>query len=193
VVLLGCSSPEVSPRSPELASYLTSVDAAEIQKWKLDEATWRRITVPPYRELHAEYVREFDAAAPALAKQVGTGRFAVRDHFADDPRLTAGQVRARWALPVMAAGKVAMRGDTPIDAVFVDDGGWRVIVGLDRIVTSHVGRIDAACAARIDTPNPSLRCRNVSWQVADAALRNEGERLRHACSLANTLCGISSP
>jgi hypothetical protein len=140
-------------------------------------------------------VREFDAIAPALQTQLGRSRGAIeiRDHFADDPKLTRGQARTRWALPVMAKASVVMIADAPVDAVFIEDGGrWRAIVGLDRVVTAHVERLDPACAARIDGAS-SLRCRNVAWQVADAALRNERERFAHACSLAVTLCGTPSP
>jgi hypothetical protein len=164
-----------------------------MKAWRLDEPAWRRITVDPYRDLYAEYVRELDAAIPKLVMWGGAGRFEARDHFADDPKLTLGQARTRWALPVLAKAKVATIGGLPLDAVFVEDGGrWRAIVGLDHVVTAHVTRFDAACARRIDGDN-SQRCRAVAWQVADAALRTDPARVTRACSLAATLCGTPSP
>lgn len=190
VALVGCGSDAAKPL-PELAQYLSGIEdrAAEIATWRLDEATWRRITVEPYRDRYAEYVREFDTAAPALAAGIG-GTFEIRDHFADDPQLTLGQARTRWALPVLAKAKVTRS----IDAVFVEDGNrWRAIVGLDHVVTRAVSQFDAVCATRIDAPGATKTCRSAAWQVADAALRKDGERVAHACSLAMALCGTPSP
>jgi hypothetical protein len=191
VALVGCGSDAAKPL-PELAQYLSGIEdrAAEIATWRLDEATWRRITVEPYRARYADYVREFDTAAPALAASLGGGPFEVRDHFADDPQLTLGQARTRWALPVLAKAKVTRS----IDAVFVEDGNrWRAIVGLDRVVTRAVSQFDAVCAERIDAPGATKTCRSAAWQVADGALRKDRERVAHACSLAMALCGTPSP
>ena len=176
VALVACSSPQ----------------PLEIQK--LDEAAWREIVVEPYRDLHAEYARAFDAAAPDLRAQLaGPGALAMRPHFAGDPALTPDQARARWALPVMFDSRVATKHGAPVDAVFVRSAGtWHAIVGLDGIVRAHVATFDPACADLVGRSEPAS-CRDIGWELAEAALRNQRERFARVCTLAQSLCDKRSP
>lgn len=200
--MLAACADRTPARSADLPTYLAAVASEgqeartrEVASWRLDEAAWRRIVVDPYRALHADYLRAFDAAAPALVANLvaPVPTISARPHFAGDPQLTTGQVRARWALPVAFASEIAMIGGAPIDAVFVRDGDrWRAIVGLDVVIRARVDRLDPACGALLDIPAPPPRCRDVAWEVADAALRSDRDRFRHACTLATTLCGKPS-
>ncbi|HEU0034267.1 MAG TPA: hypothetical protein VFQ53_26775 [Kofleriaceae bacterium] len=197
IAVAACRRPEPAPDlTGELARIARlELDArrAAVAHWKLDEAAWRRIVVEPYRARYADYARAFDAAAPALAERLHAGTFAARAHFAGDPALTADQARTRWALPVAFAAEVATLDGQPIDAVFVDDHGVRAIVGVDAIVHAAVAARDPACARLLDTPEPAPRCREIQWELADTALREDAARFAHACALATTLCGKPSP
>jgi len=160
-----------------------------IADWKLDRAAWERVTTDPYRAAYADYARAFAVAAPALvARLAHAGTVTVRAHHAEDPRLTRGQARARWAQPIQAASQIADVDGAPIDAVFVRDGGhWRVIVGVDAIIHDRAAALDPACAAVLDAVVPG-RCADAAWVVAEAALRDDRPRFDHACALAANLC-----
>ncbi|HEY5936782.1 MAG TPA: hypothetical protein VIU61_19170 [Kofleriaceae bacterium] len=179
VVACACSSPASSP--------VVSIE-------KLDEPAWRRIVVDPYRDLYPEYVRAFEASAPALRAQLaGTGALAIRSHFAGDPALTADQRVIRWALPVLFDSRIATKAEAPIDAVFVDTGkGWRAIVGLDGIVRARIAALDPTCAPLVGLPEPE-GCREIGWELANAALRTERESFTRVCALARSICGTRSP
>ena len=186
----------------ELAPYLTSLaggDPAvvrrEVASWRLDEPGWRRIVVDPYRAVHADYARAFDAATErVIALLARGGAITVRAQFADDPQLTIGEARTRWALPVAFAAQVATIGGDELDVVFVRDGDrWRAIGGLDAVIRARVEALDPACATRIDVAAGSRRCREVAWEVVEAALRNDTSRFVHACTLTTTPCGKPSP
>jgi len=196
----GCDDRRSEVKPVEIGSleaYLASVARAdeaarqrEIARWQFDEPAWRRTVVEPYRTLHAEYVAAWNAAMPSLvARLAAPGTIETRPHFAGDPRLTPAQARARWALPVGFASQVASQGGVPIDLVFVRDGDrWRAITGLDRIIRSHVAALDTTCASVLDLAAPPPRCRDLAWEIADAALRTDRARFAHACSLAASHC-----
>jgi hypothetical protein len=165
-----------------------------VAQWKLSRAEWDRTVVDPYRSRYTEYVRAFDAAAPALEAQVQQWRarpnapFGQAAHYAGDPALTRGQARARWALPVQYPAKVVTLGIAPLDAVFVNEGGsWRAIVGIDTIVLDATRARDEPCSHYLDALG-SKSCQEVGWEIAEAALRSDPARLAHACSLAATQC-----
>ncbi len=189
----GCHRRAEPPR--DLASVLARATPDDVASWKLTPAAWRRIVVPPYDGYHADYARAFDELAPQLAAELARGgTIATRQHYAGDPVLTVGQARARWALPVLANTEIATRDGRAIDAVFVRDAGhWSAIVGIDRIVDDRVGALDPACKATIDVASPSQRCREIAWEVAEAALRNDRGRFTHACGIARVACGKPTP
>ena len=193
----------VTPGTAEdLAAYLAMIARAdeatrthEIASWIVDEAMWRRAIVEPYRALWPEYVRGFDAEVNGLVARLGhPGEITARRHYAGDPRLTLAQSRLRWAEPVLSSSFVAELGGTPIDTVFVFDGGhWRVLAGLDELMLVHVRARAPACVELLARAGASGRCTEVGWVIADAALRADDVRLAHACQLAATLCGNRSP
>ncbi len=202
----GCHEPPPPPppagTPAELAAYLRTVAGAdeatrarEVASWIVGETTWSRDIVEPYTALHGEYVRAFDAQMPAMiARLAPLGEITARRHFAGDLRLTPAQARMRWAVPVQFPSAVAELGGTPIDAVFLHDGAhWRALLGLDSIMLAHVAALDPACAKRVALAGPPGRCTEVSWLVADAALRAQPARFAHACTLATTLCGNPAP
>jgi hypothetical protein len=176
-----------------LADYLTG--SPDVATWQLDEPAYRRIVVASYRDTYADYAREFAAAAPALAAQLGKGGpVTTRAHFAGDPELTFDQAIARWALPTLYPSQVADVAGAPLDAVFVRDGErWRALVGIGRIVRARVAALDATCAPVFDVATPSKLCADSRWPIAEAALRTDGERLRRACQLAAGVCGKPTP
>jgi hypothetical protein len=151
--------------------------------------------VEPYRDAYPDYVRAFAAAQPRLIARLGKrGTIRERAHYADDPGLTLAEQRTRWALPVMFPSRVAAIDGVDLDAVFVRDGErWLAIAGLDAVIRDRVAAHDPACATLFDVASPSKRCREVTWEVADSALRNQAARLAHACTLAASLCGKPSP
>ena len=178
----------------DLATYLSAIgdgDATrEVASWRLDEVAWRRIVVEPYRALHADYASAFDAAAPELVARLQQhGTIAIHPHFAGQPLLTMGQARARWALPVAFGSQVATIGNAPLDAVFVHTGDrWRVIVGVDVMIRARVAVLDPECAKLLDLPAPRKPCRDIAWEIAEAALRADSARFDHSCTLATKLC-----
>jgi len=191
VVLIGCSKPAPpAPGSPEaLAAYLKTATAQDATGWILDQATWDRTVVPPYRALWPEYKAHFDAAiAPVIAQLPHAG--ATRRHYSGDPRLSHAQTRTRWALPVQYPSVVA----DGLDTVFMWDGaGWRVLAGLDDILMSHVRALDPRCADLLARAGgPQTHCSEVGWFVADTALRGDAG-FAHACQLAAAACGNESP
>lgn len=197
LAIAACQAAPPAPAAPEtLDAYLqrvASLDAdaraREIAGWRLEPAAWARTTTDPYRAAYADYAHQFEAAAPALVAQLAapTG-ITVRRHLAGDPRLTLGQARARWALPIQFPSQVAELAGAPLDAVFVRDGGaWRAIVGIDAIIQARITALDPACAPRLDHVAAGP-CGDASWVVAEAALRADRPRLAHACSLVANLC-----
>lgn len=165
----------------------------EVASWRLDEPAWRRLVVEPYRDVFAEYARAFDEERDRLAGRLAKpGRIETRKHFAGDPLLTTGEAWTRWALPVLADSSVAMIDGEPLDAVFLHDGErWRVIAGLDKVIRARVAALDPSCAPRMEAP--AKQCRDIAWQIADAALRNQRSRFTRACALAASHCGKPAP
>jgi hypothetical protein len=205
-VVLGCRDDAAPPRPTgtpdELVAYLTTIAGAdeatrtrEVSSWIVDANTWSRDIVEPYRALHDEYVKGFDAQVPAMvARFAAPGAVTARRHFAGDRRLTGAQIRMRWTVPVQFPSAVAELAGAPIETVFIYDGGhWRALLGLDQIVLGHVRALDPACAQKLALAGPPGRCTEVGWLVADAALRGHAERFAHACQLATTLCGNPAP
>ena len=145
--------------------------------------------------MYADYAREFDAAAPALAAQLARpGALTTRPHFAGDPQLTFDQAIARWALPTLFPSQVADKGGQPIDAVFVRDGGrWRALVGIGRVVRARAAALDGDCASLFDLATRSKTCGDSRWPIAEAALRTDRERFVRACALARSVCGKPTP
>ena len=207
LVLVACRDAAPPPpahtgSAAELAAYLATVAGAdeatrkrEVASWILDETTWSRDIVEPYRALYNEYVAGFDAQVPAMVAELAPlGAVTARRHFAGDRKLAAAQIRARWAVPVQFPSMVAELAGKPIDTVFIFDGArWRALLGLDQIVMAHVAALDPVCAAKLALAGPPGRCTEVGWLVADAALRLQHERFAHACALAATLCGNPGP
>jgi len=199
----GRAPPLPEPGSPEdLAVYLRTVAGAneatrqrEVATWLVDEATWRRVIVEPYRELYSDYVRGFDAAAaPLVARLAPLGDVTARRHFAGDPRLTRAQGRLRWTVPPLYPSAVAELDAAPIDTVFLWDGThWRALVGLDELVLARALSLDPACGARLALAGPLGRCSEVGAAIADAAVRGDRARFGHLCGLAATLCANASP
>ncbi len=194
--------PERSPPPRTLADTLrtaSTLDAAtcrhEVASWRLDEAAWRRIVVESYRPLYADYAAAFVAAEPELVTALaGAKLVATRPHFAGDPALTPAQARTRWALPVAFASEVATLDGKPLDVVFLRDGDhWRAIAGLDRVIRARVASLDPTCAGVLDLLAPPPRCRDIGWEIAEAALRTDRGRFAHACTLATSLCGKPTP
>jgi hypothetical protein len=177
-----------------------TIEVLSIGSWRLDEPTWRRLVVEPYRDLFPEYDRVFDDEMVRLGRQIAKHkhqqatpmRIETRKHFAGDPLLTTGEAWTRWALPVLADSSVATIDGVPLDAVFIHDGArWRVIAGLDKVVRARVSALDASCAPLMEAP--AKQCRDIAWQIADAALRNQRSRFTRACALAASHCGKPAP
>jgi hypothetical protein len=191
LLLLGCGNRE--PATLDLGLERRLLEAREVGSWRLDEATWRRIVVEPYRDAFADYDRQLATELPRIAQQLERGtRIETRKHFAGDDKLTTGEAWTRWALPVLADSSVATVDGAPLDAVFVHDGErWRVIAGLDRVIRARVTALDASCAPLMETP--TKQCRELAWQIADAALRTQRSRFARSCALAASHCGKPPP
>ena len=157
--------------------------AGRVEALRLAREEWERVVVEPYRALHADYAAAFSISPAQLAAAASR---SMRAHFAGDPQQTSDQAVTRWALPTLARAWVV----DGVDAVFVEErGGWRAIVGLAAIVRARIAARDAACASAFDRIDPAGgRCIETAWVVADAALRDDGARFAHACSLAATAC-----
>lgn len=204
----GCQERTPPNAPPSLAAYLGSLAGAdealrarEVASWKLDRATWARTVVAPYDTVYDDYARRFDAAAPALVVALARpARVTTRAHYAGDPRLTLGQARARWALPVQYPSEVAVlaTGDptsegVSLDVVFVRDGQrWRAITGLDAILRERAHALDPRCARYLDVTGPG-RCAEIGWVIADALLRTDTQRFARACTLAENVCVVNGP
>lgn len=210
LALIACSREPARPPNvaPELAVYLNDLSgrdeparAAAVATWTLSRDEWNRIVVEPYRAVYDDYLRELDAARPALVAQLAHKHaMQTRAHFAGDPLMTRSQAITRWALPTLAPARIAELAGrppappNPIDAVFVDVGGqWRAIVGLDVIVKRRA----ADCASVFDRFDPKGgTCIEAAWGVAEAALRIDHDpsgpsartRFTHACSIATNAC-----
>jgi hypothetical protein len=185
LLLLACGD-----RAP--ATLERVIEARDVASWRFDEATWRRIVVDPYRDVFADYDRQFTAELPRITKRLERGTIVTRKHFAGDDRLTTGEAWTRWALPVLADSEVATIDGAPLDVVFVHDGErWRAITGLDRVIRARVTALDAACAPLMEAP--TKQCRELAWQIADAALRNQRSRFTRSCALAASHCGKPAP
>jgi len=193
-----CREPAPPPPPPRLslADYLGTLagtDQAtrtrEVASWELDLATWDRTVVATYRAVHADYARAFQAATPALVARVASrAAITTRPHHAGDPRLTLGQARARWALPVLYPSEVAELDGVALDVVFVRDGErWRALAGLDAVIHDRTSAIDPACAAHLENAR-SGECNDVGWVIAEAAILGDARRFAHACALASNLC-----
>jgi hypothetical protein len=197
LALVACSSQPAPKPAPELADHLYALSgtaeparAAAVASWALSRDEWNRITVEPYHAVYDDYVRALDAMRPALVALLADKHpVQTRAHFAGDPLMSRGQAITRWALPTLAPARIAELTGTPpvaIDAVFVDVGGrWRAIVGLDEIVKRRA----ADCAAVFDRIDPKGgTCIEAAWSVADAALRDQRQKLTRACSIATNAC-----
>jgi hypothetical protein len=219
--LAACSRAPAPPppgTADDLAAYITRLaagdpDAAarELARWPLDRALWQRTVVEPYRA-------RWDELSPAprlaaIATQLRPGTVTARRHYADDPRLTPGQLWQRWALPPLYPSFVVELGGRPLDTVFLHDGArWRALAGLDDLIDARVRALDPGCAAHLAAATGSAACADAAWAVADAALRagdpgdpaNPGapagttgtahrDHFARTCHLAANLCGKRSP
>jgi hypothetical protein len=204
LVLLACNAPPKPPKpgsADDLAAYLRGVAGAdeatrarEVATWVVPEATWNRTIVPPWRSLYGEYVAGFAAASAATVSSLASlDPVTTRRHYAGDPRLTLGEARLRWALPVQYPSMVADIGGRPLDAVFIYDGRWRALLGLDELVVARVRALDADCAAKVAIAGPLGHCSEIGFVVAAAALRGGGEDLARACRMAAMMCGNPAP
>jgi hypothetical protein len=204
LLIAACNAPPARPKpgsADDLAEYLRGVAGAdeatrqrEVATWVVPEATWNRTIVPPWRSLYAEYVAGFATASPAtIASLASLDPVTTRRHYAGDPRLTLGEARLRWALPVQYPSMVAEIGGRPLDAVFIYDGRWRALLGVDELVLARVRALDADCAAKVAIAGPLGHCSEIGFVVAAAALRGGGEELAHACRMAAMMCGTPAP
>ena len=208
VALVACNAAPPPPPAPgsaeQLAEYLRTVAGTdettrerEVATWILPEATWNKTIVIPWRVLYAEYAAQFTANAKVTITQLASlDPVTTRRHYAGDRRLTLGEARLRWALPVQYPSMVAELGGHPLDAVFVYDVGndhWRALLGLDGLALAHVRALDADCAAKLELAGPLGHCTEIGYVVAAAALRGGGPDLARACRMAATMCGNPAP
>ena len=187
----------------DLAAYVADLaagdpDAAarELAGWPLDRQLWRRTLVEPYRDLWDEVAPE--GRLRALGGALRRGPVTARRHYADDPRLTPGQLWLRWALPTLYPSFVVEIDGRPLDTVFLHDGvRWRALVGLDERIEARVRALDPGCAAHLAAVTASADCASAAWAVANATLRISGEagrdRVARNCRIAANLCGKRSP
>jgi hypothetical protein len=185
LVVVACGPREPRPLEQVIAD-------GDLGSWRVDEAAWKRIVVEPYREVFAEYDAAFSSHAHALSQKLAkpAARIEVRRHYAGDPKLTTGEEWTRWALPVLAESYVATIDGEPLDIVFVRDGDrWRALSAIDRLVRSRVAALDPSCPIG----GASKPCRELAWQIADAALRTQPSRFTRACALAAAHCGKPAP
>jgi hypothetical protein len=203
--LAACGAPAPKPGSAEdLTGYLAQLAAmepatrhAEIAGWKLDPELWDRTIVEPFRSgLRAGYSNAFDERARSIELELANGRsFAVRPHYAGDPRLTWGQGVLRWVVPTLYPSVVVERDASPIDTVFLYDGArWRALVGIDWELYATVARFAGSgdCVGVLAEVSRSKPCGEIGWAIADAALRTDRDGFRRTCKLAETLCGKRS-
>ena len=208
LALIACNAAPPPPPKPgsveQLAEYLRTVAGAdqatrerEVATWLLPEATWNKTIIIPWRSLYAEYAAQFAARASATVTQLASlDPVTTRRHWAGDPKLTLGEARLRWALPVQYPSMVAELGGHALDAVFIydyDNQHWRALLGLDELVLDHVRALDADCAAKLVLAGPLGHCTEIGFVVAAAALRGGGPDLARACRMAATMCGNPAP
>jgi hypothetical protein len=111
------------------------------------------------------------AAAPAPPRDVVLGGGVSPD------------TRLRWTLPVMFPSYVDDKN------VFVKTAtGWHSLAGLDEALLDRLRALDPACEQHVEAISPTGLCIQVAWQVADAGLRGQTDRFKHACQLAATSC-----
>jgi hypothetical protein len=140
----------------------------------LERSEFEQIIVEPFRSLWSDYVARY---RPTDVPQ------APRQHFAGDSRLTPSQARLRWMLPVMYPSYVDDR-----DVFVKTASGWHSLAGLDEAMLDHLRALDPACEKHVEAVTPTGPCIEIAWQVADACLRGNAERFKHACQLAATQC-----
>jgi hypothetical protein len=201
LVLVAACSTEPAPLLLPLDVHLARIGAlpadqrrAVLERMFVDEAAWRRVTVEPYRDHYAELAADRERHARALAAALGRPRaapIAVRPHFAGEPDLTRGEIAARWAVPTGFQSQIARADGVPLDVVFFRDGdAWRALPAFDRPLDALVRARDPACAA---ISLEDKRCRELAWDLADAALRTQAARFQRACTRAAALCGKPRP
>ncbi len=202
--LVACNAPPTTPKpgsADELAQYLKTIageDAATraraIASWRLPEASWDRTIVSPWKSLYGEYIAGYAVAEHPIQDALASlDPVAVRRHYAGDRALTIGEARLRWALPVQYPSMVATIGGRELDAVFIYDGQWRALLGVDALVMARVRALDASCAANLDRIGPLGHCNEIGFVVAAAALRGGGPELTRACHMAASMCGNPAP
>ncbi len=206
--LIACNAAPPPPPKPgsadQLAEYLRIVAGAdeatrnrEVATWLMPEATWNKTIIIPWRSLYAEYAAHFTAHAnETIASLASLDPVTTRRHWAGDRKLTLGEARLRWALPVQYPSMVAELGGHALDAVFIydyDAQHWRALLGLDDLVIDHVRVLDADCAARLVLAGPPGHCTEIGFVVAAAALRGGGPDLARPCRMAATMCGNPAP
>lgn len=199
LALAACQRVEPGPqdlgkRLSALAGCAPGACEREVKSWKLDRAAWDRLVVEPYRGEwpYKRYARTFDDAVPVLAAQLRAGGgVTLRAHFAGDPLNTFGQARARWAVPVQYPSQVALVGGKPLDVVFDIDrtGTVHALTGVDDIVNARTALVDPSCADLLASARAG-KCLEIGWVIAEAALRDERDRLARACAQAAGLCTI---
>jgi len=185
VLLAGCAKPH------DLAGQLES-DArasdrlAAVSGWRLPRTTWDRVVVPPFRGLYDDYVAELPAHVPQLAAHLAPP-FAIRAHFAGDPRLTLDEAVTRWIVPTLFPSQVV----DGLDAVFVqEDERYYALVGMAKVIARKLEPTCRPLLARVGPPGP---CGDAMWQLVVDSLRGNRGAAEHACSLATALCGTRSP
>jgi hypothetical protein len=204
LALLACNAPPPIPKpgsADELAKYLETIAGEDqptrehaLQSWIVPEATWERTIVAPWKSLYGEYIAGYATAERPIRDALASlDPVAVRRHYAGDRGLTIAEARLRWALPVQYPSMVATIGGRELDAVFVYDGQWRALLGLDAIVMAHVRALDPSCAANLDRIGPLGHCNEIGFVVAAAALRGGGPELSRACHMAASMCGNPAP
>jgi hypothetical protein len=200
--LAGCDRAPAAPppgTADDLAAYIARLAAAgpdaaarELARWPLDRALWERTLVEPYRALWPEVAPE--GRLRALGGELRPGAVTARRHYADDPRLTPGQLWQRWALPPLYPSFVVEIDGRPLDTVFLHDGvRWRALAGLEERIAAAVRALEPGCASHLAGVVRSTGCASAAWAVADAALRKDRHQLARTCRIAESLCGKPPP
>ena len=177
-----------------------AIAQALVDDWRVPEHVWPYVVTDAYKPRFAEADRAGAPEAHALAARlVELARqpdhaVAARVQYADDPALSPAQIRLRWALPVGRPGVVVTIGGAPVDVVFAwDNRAWRALLGVDAMTLARVRTSDSRCAAQLRAAAAPGDCLDVAWMVADAALRDDDQRLARACRLAATACPAPPP
>jgi hypothetical protein len=204
LILVACNAPPATPKpgsADDLAQYLKTIAGEDqptreraIAGWRVPEATWERTIVAPWKSLYHDYIAGYATAEHPIQDALASlDPVVVRRHYAGDRGLTIGEARLRWALPVQYPSMVATIGGRELDAVFVYDGQWRALLGVDALVMARVRVLDASCAANLDRIEPLGHCNEIGFVVAAAALRGGGPELTRACHMAAAMCGNPAP